>query len=425
MKIFYIVLDGAADWKIKELDGKTPLQAAKTPFLEDLVMNGEQSEIEILPNKMVPETDSGLMSLLGYDPLKYYCGRGTLEALGLNLHKNSRFYAGFRINFASINQREGILDRRTSRDLSKDDLFFLTQEIKEKVSLIGYPDIGFDLISFGNHRGILCFFSNTTKLSGNVSNTDPCFQKKGYFSEPSPFYDNKIRKCVPLDTENASAITAEILNEFTKQCLIILKDSVVNKRRISQGKEPANCIIARDGGRTPFKMPSFYRRYHKTIAIYGGLPCEKALAKLIGGKFFYSKALELQLDRQYLSELSKDLLKGREDVKFCHLKGPDEPGHEHDPIGKIKAIELIDHYFLGNIVHEKNADDIVIVTCDHMTPCELGLHSGDKVPLLISGGKMQVDNTTHFDEYNACKGKCKVQSGTDILDYVIGRYLNE
>lgn len=425
MRILFIVLDGAADWKIRELGEKTPLQVAKTPFLDYLAMKGELSEIEILPNQMVPETDSGLMSLLGYDPLKYYCGRGTLEALGLNLYQNSKFHVGFRINFASLNLRKETLDRRTSRDLSKDDLYFLTKEIKEKVSFVNYPDVKFDLISFGNHRGILCFFSNTTKLSGNVSNTDPCFQKRGYFSEPKLFYDNKIQKCVPLDTENASAVTAEIMNEFTRQCSIILTESAVNKRRISQGREPANCIIARDGGRAPYKMPSFYQKYHKTIAIYGGLPCEKALATLIGGKFCYSKALELQLDCLYLEELSKSLLRGNSDIMFCHLKGPDEPGHEHDPFGKIKAIELIDHYFMGNIVKGKSAEDIVIVTCDHMTPCELGLHSGDKVPLLISGDMLPSDDTLHFDEYNASIGNCKIQCATDILEYVIGRHFDE
>ncbi len=419
MKIYFIILDGAADWKIKELGNRTPLQAAKTPFLDQLVLNGEQSLIEILPNKMTPETDSGLMALLGYDPMKYYCGRGTLEAIGLGLNKDYKYYVGFRINFASLNLKEGVLDRRTSRDLSNDELQQLTEEIKDKISLSKFPGVSFDLVSFGAHRGILCFYSNEVALSGNVSNTDPCYEKKGCFSEPKPDYIMKPQKCIPLDESSAAAFTADLLNNFVKQCESILSNSSVNRHRMENGKKQSNCIIVRDGGSKPYGMQPFNEKNKRSITIYGGLPCEKALAKLICCNFCYTKALELQLDGEYLMDLANKQLKSDSDIVFCHLKGPDEPGHDHNPIGKVEAIELIDGCFLREIVNAKQREDIVIVTCDHSTPCELGLHSGDKVPLLISGGAVYPDDTVHFDETNASNGECIVHKATDVLDYAI------
>lgn len=420
MKIFFIVLDGAADWKIELLGEKTPLQKAKTPALNQLALVGEQSLIEILPESMVPETDSGLMALLGYSPIQFYCGRGTLETIGLGLNQQYKYFAGFRINFASLDFQKDILDRRTARDLSKDELVLLTQEIKKNASLSMFDGILFDLLSFGKHRGILCFLSNRVELSGNVSNTDPGFEKKGYFSEPKTRFRMQIQKSVPLDDSRAASITAEILNDFTIQCTKILSNSEVNLKRVLEGKEPSNCIIARDGGTQPYAMPSFFEKYHSSITLYGSLPCERALAKLIKGNFRYLEQLDLQLDGLYLKKLAQNLVKSTSDIVFCHLKGPDEPGHEHDPIGKIKAIELIDNWFFSEIIKNKGKDDIVVVTCDHMTPCELGIHSADKVPLLISGGNIQPDNTKKFDEYNASQGKCKVTKAIEVLNYVIG-----
>jgi len=100
------------------------------------------------------------------------------------------------------------------------------------------------------------------------------------------------------------------------------------------------------------------------------------------------------------------------------LKGPDEPGHDHDPIGKRRAIEQIDHCFFSILVSGIRSDDVVVVTCDHATPCELGIHSDDKVPLLVSGARFKSDGSKHFDEVTAAKGACPLNKATDILTYV-------
>lgn len=417
-KIYLIAMDGAADWKNKTLDNQTPLEAANTKYLDQMVQKGQMSQITILENGITPESDSGAMALLGYPPEEYYCGRGTLECIGLGTYKKYRYFVGFRINFASFNQMKGTLDRRTARDISSSELQELTNEIIEKVSLEKWGDVHFELKTFGKFRGILAFYSNKQKLSGNVSNTDPGFTKKGRFGVPIKNYDAKVQTCMPLDETLEAKLTACIVNDFTEQCEVILGASCVNEKRLQKQKMPANCILIRDGGSIPNDMPLFFQKYNKSLAVYGQLPCEKAITELIGGVFYYTEAFELQLEASYLQKLARELKSENADVVFCHLKGPDEPGHDGKPFEKKRAIEIIDEYFFSEL-WEPESSNVYIVTCDHATPCDLGLHSSDKVPLLITGGCIQTDNTYHFDECNASVGKCKIKKATDILKNVI------
>lgn len=424
-KIYFVVLDGAADYKILELMEKTPLEAANTHGLDSLAKNGIMSMIEILPEKYIPETDSGLMALLGYEPLKYYCGRGTLEAIGVGLYKRYRYFVGFRVNFASYNEEISILERRTARGLSSKELQVLTEEIRQNLKFDDAPEIDYELISFGKHRGILCFYSNTIELSGNVSNTDPGFLKQGCFSVPVADYENKVLTCIPLDDTQASHITANIVNEFVSKSHAILEKSKVNEIRKKQAILPCNWLILRDGGSSARKMESFFNKYKRSLSIYGELPCEKALANLIEAEFHYSQEFELQLDEKYLYRLADELVEDKADIVFCHLKGPDEPGHDGNAIGKVKAIEKIDSCFIERIVRKKAKEDIVVVTCDHATPCILGVHSNDKVPLLISKEGIQADGLIHFDEKNAVQGSCPISKAVDLMQYLTGGRLFE
>lgn len=420
-KIYFIVLDGAADYKIQALNNRTPLEMAYTPAMDRLAEHGIMSMIEILPKEYVPETDSGLMALLGYDPIKYYCGRGTLEAMGRGLYKEYRHFVGFRVNFASYNDKKAVLERRTARGLSFEELRILTDEILKNVKLNKYPKVNYDLVSFGIHRGILSFYSNEVELSGNVSNTDPGFVKNGYFSIPVDKYENKVLSCIPLDDKKSSNITATIVNDFIKQSHEVLEGSDINRIRKERSLLPCNWLILRDGGSLAIQMDSFFRKYRRKLAIYGELPCEKALAELIGADFCYSQEFSLQLNNEYLFHLADKLVNEDSDIVFCHLKGPDDPGHDHDPVGKVQAIEKIDKYFMSRIVKAKSEDDIVVVTCDHATPCALGIHSNDKVPLLISSNNIVADGMLHFCEENAAIGSCPVLKAVDIMEYLVER----
>ena len=418
MKIYMLILDGAADRKISLLDNKTPLEFARTPALSQLVARGSQCMIDVIGEDIIPESDSGAMALLSYSPQLYYPGRGTLEGIGTGCIQPECYYAAFRVNFGSYNSETGFLDRRTSRGLSEEELQSLSSAINHSVDLSKF-NVNFKLIAFGHHRGILCIYSRHQLLSGNVSNTDPGFQKKGVWGVPINNANMIPSICVALDDTLASDQTAKIINEFEIQVHNILVNHPVNKLRVSQGKLPANYLLLRDGGNPPKNMPAFRKLYNKSLVMFGQLPAEKAIADLIGEKFIYSKSLDLQLDEKFLTDMSKCIKDTDEDIVFIHIKGPDEPGHDNKPMDKVMAIEVIDKFFIEPLVNSLNSDDIVIVTCDHATPCELKLHSNDKVPLLISGGNISVDSTIAFNEKEASSGMLKIKKGIDILPYIL------
>ena len=182
---------------------------------------------------------------------------------------------------------------------------------------------------------------------------------------------------------------------------------------------PANYLIFRDGGMPPKKMPQFQDKFGLTLSMYGQLPAENAIAKLIGAKFTFSKSLDLQLDKDFMINAEKIFVQDKADVKFIHIKGPDEPGHDNKPKEKVKAIEFIDKYFIAGLVKDITNEDIVIITCDHATPCELKIHSTDKVPVLIAGNQCIKDGSIKFDEENAERGKLPIQKAIDIFPYII------
>lgn len=418
MKIYMIILDGATDRKIKMLGNKTPLQMANTPSLDALAKKGMQTLVTVIDKNITPESDSGSMALLSYDPKIYYPGRGTLEGVGTGFIPKGYNYVAFRINFASYDSKLGKLDRRTARGLEDEELQTLAKDLTENVDLSKF-NVSFKLLAFGHHRGILVFYSKTEELSGNVSNTDPGFRKNGVWGTPIKNYEPKPLKCLPLDEKESSKLTANIVNTFIKQSKEILSKSIVNTKRIEKGELPANHLIFRDGGEKTKTMPQFQDKFGLKLSMYGQLPAENAIAKLIGAKFTFSKSLDLQLDKEFLMNAEKILIKDEADVKFIHIKGPDEPGHDGKPNEKIKAIEFIDKYFISYLINDISKDDIVIVTCDHATPCELKIHSTDKVPVLITGGILENDNSIKFDEENAKKGKLPIENAIDIFPYII------
>lgn len=424
-KTYCIALDGAADHRLSILGNHTPLEIAHKPFLDFITQKGQMSFIEILPKSHVPETDSGVMALLGYDPLTYYCGRGGLETIGNERYKQYRYFAGFRVNFASLNRKNNCLNRRTARNLTNEELQALTTSITNAVTLDTYPDIHYELIAYGTHRGIFSLYSNTTELSGNVSNTDPGFEKRGFFSFPVQDYRSEIQQCIALDDTQASKVTADIVNEFIAKSHAVLDSSPINASRIAAGNLPCNYLISRDGGSILNPLMPFEKKYGKKLAIYGGLPCEKGIANLIDVPFYYSQALKLQLDSNYLTELAHTLVDSSAEIVFCHLKGPDEFGHDRDPLGKVKAIELIDSAFFGELIPHITAEDILVVTCDHATPCDLGIHSNDNVPLVVMGKNIRADQTSSFDESNAVLGSCPVKKATEVMGYIVKRGKNE
>lgn len=420
-RVFVIILCGAGDRPLDALDGGTPLEMAPTPHLDDLARRGATRLVEVIDEVIPPESDSGAMALLGFDPRLHYTGRGPLEALGSGFWPRSGQAVGFRINFASQDPNSLRLDRRTARDLSDEELRMLVDQIRDQVTLDRHPEIRYELTAFGRHRGILCFTSELAALSGWVSNTDPGFGRNAWFGIPVAAHANSPHACLPLDGSHGAANTAAVVNEFVRESAEVLGASEVNRRRLAAGQLPANVILVRDGGHELPGLTGFHERTGRGLVLYGQVPAERGLCMLLGGRFVESKPQPGQPDAAFYRELVAVVAGEQASLVLVHLKAADEPGHDGDHLGKLAALATIDRYFIGPLGDSLGPQDVVVVTGDHATPCEIGIHVADPVPTLVCGMGVPADDSTCFSEREAAAGGLPVTRAAELMSFLSDR----
>ena len=416
-KLLYIVLDGLGDRPIKELGGKTPLEAASTPNMDALAKKGKQGIVYTVGRGIAPESDIAVISILGYDAHKSYTGRGPLESFAENLDIKDGDLA-YRVNFATKDKNSNkIIDRRVGRNLSTEEATALSKEINEKVKLDGAT---FTFRNTIGHRGILVIRKDG-KLSADVSNTDPAYEKHGYFGIAKPTFEMVALKCEPVKDTPAAKLGAELTNQFVKRSTEVLNNSEINKKRIAEGKLPGNLILCRDAGDGLPKFEKLSDMYKMKFGCFVEMPVEKGIALLTGMDVVdvplptgnAKKDYPLRADKAIESSKTYDAL-------YIHIKGPDEPAHDGDWKKKLTSIEDIDKHFFGNLLPKIDLKDYIItITADHSTPCELKAHSDDPVPLLISGGDIKSDGLDSFGETSARKGSLGELNGPEILPLFI------
>ncbi|MFD4002011.1 CMP-5'-phosphonoformate--3-phosphoglycerate phosphonoformyl transferase [Streptomyces rubiginosohelvolus] len=417
-KVYVIVLDGAADRPVAALGHRTPLDAARTPALDGLARQGRSALITVIGEGIWPESDSGAMALLSYDPLLQYTGRGPLEGYGLGMVRDDGRVIAFRVNFASRDESAGTLDRRTARGLDDRHLQALAAAVRDQVSL---ADLGvrFDLFAFNRHRGILSFTAETGELSGQVTNTDPGFRNVGAFGFPVPDFDPRPLPARPRISAPAAMRAAHVVNAFVERSSVVLRSHPVNRERLASGDMPANLLLVRDGGDPPKPLAGFREKFGCSLTIMGQIPAERGLAELMGAEFAYSMPEPGETEAAYLNRAVRQVLDARTDVVFLHLKGPDEPGHDNRPHDKRRAIELIDSGFLRPLLEASGPQDVIAVTSDHATPCELGIHSDDPVPALVRAPGLEPDDTDRLTEGQAAGGDLPVGRAVDLMPYLV------
>ncbi len=399
-----IVLDGIGDLPCEELKGKTPLEAAKTKYLDKFTKEGCQGYVFSVSPKVAPESDVAVTALLGYDPYKSYTGRGPLEAFGADV-KLGGDYLAFRANFSTLIGNK-LIDRRAGRNLTTKEAQILADEINKKVK-IGVP---FKFIETEQHRAVLILKG---KFSENISNVDPEYKKEGTFGVAKK---TTSLKCVPLDKNKLSEKTAEVINKFVKRSYLVLKEHEINKKRIKKSLLPANFITVRDAGT---KLPDFPKK--KDWAAVAGMPLEIGLSKLSGMILLKFKYHDLKSTNVYkhlyrclkqeIKEVKRNLKKPLFKYYYIHIKQTDIPGHDGRPLDKVKMIEILDKK-LFKFLH-KVKDLEFVLTGDHSTPCSLKSHSADPVPLLWYG--KQKDSTTRFTEKESKNGILGKMLGKEVL----------
>ncbi|MDD2752014.1 MAG: 2,3-bisphosphoglycerate-independent phosphoglycerate mutase [Candidatus Omnitrophica bacterium] len=420
-KILYIVLDGLGDEPIKELGDKTPLEAAFTPHLDRLAQTGKTGLVYPLKKGIAPDSDTAVIGLLGYDPYKYYTGRGPLESFAADLKVNDGDVA-LRVNFASCSaDGKTIQDRRVARTLETDEAEALAKEINAKITL---SQATFEFKSTVGHRGVLVIRGMRSKLSGAITNTDPAYEREGVFGKPKEKFENTLVKSVPMPGSEDSVeakITADLVNEFTQASQKVLEASAVNKRRIVEKKLPANLILCRDAGDRLPKFPDINGLYDLKFGCFVEMPVERAIALLTGMEIIEvpSSSGHLDVDYPVWAKIALDSL-NKYDGIYVHLKGPDEQAHDGNFMKKKEIIEAIDKFFFSSLLPKLDVRETILgVTADHCTDSILKTHCAEPVPLVISGANTLPDGSLSFSEKAARKGSLGEIIGTDILPLLV------
>jgi len=421
-KILYIVLDGLGDLPTPQLDGKTPLEAADTPNMDELAEKGVGGSVYTVGKGIAPESDIAVISILGYDAKKYYTGRGPLESYAEGLEVKDGDLA-FRVNFATAGEGRNIADRRVGRDLSTEEATALAEEINEKVKLTSVP-AGFKFKNTIGHRGILVIYPENEKLCAEITNTDPAYEKEGPFGVAKETFEKIVLDAEPVEgyqDNPAAKHAAELINEFTVKSRQVLEESEINKKREAEGKLKANLIVSRDAGDKLPKLPSITDKFNMQFGCFVEMPVEKGIALLTGMKIVEIPLPTKDLEKDYTIRAEKVVNSMKEfDGLYVHLKGPDEPAHDGDIDAKIASIEAIDKYFFGKLLPGINMDDVVIaVTADHSTPCIKKAHTDDPVPLIVAGAGIAPDSAKAFSEPECQKGQLGILQGTQIMQRLV------
>ena len=426
LKLFFIVIDGMADLPIEELGDKTPLEAAITPNMDFLANTGVTGLMYSVEEGVAPESDAAVVSILGYDPFKYDVRRGVLEALGANLSMKEGDLA-LRCNFATLSPGNKIVDRRVGRNLTFEEATELAETINEKVKLESHS-ASFQFKNTKGHRGALIIKSREKLLSGNISNTDPAYDRVKGVNVAKSKVEMLLKKCMPLERTEEAKISAELINEFTRKSMAILDKHEINKKRVTEGNLKANVILMRGAGHHLPKFPQLKQQYGLSFACLTRMPVEKGISKLAGMQVINLPPSSNSLLMDCKIRLTK-LLEEEPyyDCFYIHIKGPDEPGHDGDFNQKKELITVIDNYFVGRLLQKISLqDNIVCITSDHSTPCKLKVHSEDPVPLLIAGDKIQNDEVKKFSERDCKKGRLGILSkGTELMPKLIKMIKNE
>ena len=411
IKIIYVLLDGVGDLPHPDINNKTPLDAAQTPNLDKLTKNGKMGQVISVGKGIAPESDIAVFNMLGYKfQHSDYAGRGVIEAIGIGIDFKDGDLA-LRGNFATLDEKDIIIDRRAGRHIEKDDAIGVAKELENKLKLsdtlsnvVVAPTIG--------HR-VVVRIRDEQPLSANISNTDPAYSRingMGIAKAVGDFL--KIERCLPLDDSDSASHTAKLVNEFSEQTLKILKESQINENRAKYNKKLLNSILLRDAGNKYPKVEPINEKYSMNFSCIVDMPVEVGISNVLKMNAFSAGGLT---DYEEKAQVAAKAMK-TENAIYVHLKGPDEFGHDGDAVGKMKNIEEIDQRFFGTLLENIDTEKVVVmISADHSTPCINKGHSDHPVPLLISGNKIKNDNSQRFTEYDGEKGDIGLLQGAQVV----------
>ena len=390
MKYIVLVGDGMADYPIPELGGLTPLQAANIPNMDFIAKHGRNGVAKTVPDSMTPGSDVANLSIMGYDPVKYYSGRGPLEAgsIGVTLEKDD---IAFRCNL--ITEKDGILADYSAGHISSDEARILIETVDRELG-------------------------NSCKFHAGVSYRHLLVMKEGEKSVCTPPHDvvgQSIEDVLPRG-ENS-----KILIDLIRASKTILENNEINKKRRKNGKNIANLIWPWGQGRAP-NMPVFKKMFGISGSIISAVDLLKGIGKYAGLNIINVPGATGYLDTNFSGKADYALRSLKErDFILVHVEAPDEAGHMGNLEAKMKAIEDFDEKVVGGMLNELGGfgDYRILILPDHPTPISLRTHTREPVPFAIYSSTESADYVERFDESAAKEGVFGLVEGHSLLKMMI------
>lgn len=399
MKHIIILGDGMADWAVDELDGKTLLQAAHTPYMDLLARMGRTGRLVTVAQGFHPGSEVANMSVLGYNLPKVYEGRGPLEAASIGVDLKPGEMA-MRCNIICIEGDK--IKNHSAGHITTEEADVLVKYLEEK--------LGDDRVKFYTgvqYRHLLVIKGGDKRIECTPPHDVPLQPFRPLMVKPMPGTEN-IDKPEGEATLTPSQ-TADLINDLIMRSQELLKDHPVNLKRMAEGKDPANSIWPW----SPGYRPRMERLADKFPQVKRGAVI--SAVDLINGIGYYAGLRRLNVegatglyDTNYENKVAAalDALK-TDDFVYLHVEASDEAGHEGNIALKIKTIENLDSRAVGPIYEAvKDWDEPVAIAVlpDHPTPCKLRTHTAEPVPFLMWYPGIEPDEVQTFDEVAACNG---------------------
>lgn len=401
MKGIVLVMDGMGDRPLKEFDNQTPLQAANTPNMDEMAKNGITGIMDSIAPGIIPGSDTAHLSILGYDPYEVYTGRGPFEAAGVGVDVIPGDIA-FRCNFSTADENGIVTDRRAGRIREG------THEIVEVLNtmvLEDYPDIKIIFKESTGHRAVLVLRGEG--LSDKVSDADPKVE------------GNKPKEVIALDDSEEAKKTADILNKLVAKSYEMIKDHPVNLERIENNEPPANIIIPRGAGEVPV-VGALNDKYEVNSACIAETGLIMGIGRFAGMDIVEMDEVTGGIDTnlENIRDTILDQVKNSDhDFFLINIDGADEAGHDGQAIEKRDFIEKVDRVVMSEL--KKLEDVYIFLTADHSTPISVLNHSGDPVPVIITGPEVRVDDVCEYSEVAVAKGGlCRIR-GSDVMNIMM------
>lgn len=407
-----IVLDGAADRPEPSLDGQTPLELARTPFLDAIAKRSGGQMVQVLPNAGAPQTHSGMLSLLGYPEVATQARRGCLEAsVVFDGMRPGCIYA--RGNLSSLVDGR-IPSRRVNRDISQAEADRVCEVLNLRVPPAVSIRCRFE--SYSTYR-LAVEIELGANASQAISGTDPGYAANDY---ATPVAQDDFVPCFsrPLDSSPAATSTSRAVNAIAEACFHALDQEPLNSARTHAGRLPVNYVLMRDFGVSLPAVERFGERWGVRAKYFHDLPVEQGVARYLA--MDHAEADCASVSVEAFEAAGRRLISDTRRYGFIcfHVKGPDEPGHDGDWRGKVQAIETVDQGLFPALLAAVEAASInVAVTSDHATCWALGTHTSDEVPLVLSGSTGGV--VGRFTERACASGSLGIRRAWELMPQLL------